>query len=116
MRTIEQVQTGIENLEHEIESLKSDIDNFEYSSTEAEFDDFLDAMGVQRTSVGSFYPSDILKNCDPIAYRCAKSEYEGNFDLDDLTEYTDMVEELESLESDLESLQDELKDLESEAE
>ena len=116
MRTIEQVQTEIENLELNVSELKSKIDNFEYSLTDAEFDDFLDGEGLQRTSVGSFYPSDILKNCDPIAYRCAKSEYEGNFDLDDLTEYTDMVEELESLESDLESLQDELKDLESEAE
>ena len=116
MRTIEQVQTEIENLELDISELKADINGFEYSLTEAEFDDFLDEEGLQRTSVGSFYPSDILKNCDPIAYRCAKSDYEGNFDLDDCTEYTDMVEELESLESDLESLQDELKELESEAE
>ena len=45
-----------------------------------------------------------------------KSDYEGNFDLDACTEYTDMVEELESLASDLESLKDELKKLESEAE
>ena len=116
MRTIEQVQTEIENLELDISELKADINGFEYSLTEAEFDDFLDEEGLQRTSVGSFYPSDILKNCDPIAYHCAKSDYEGNFDLDDCTEYTDMVEELESLESDLESLQDELKNLESEAE
>ena len=116
MRTIEQVQTEIENLELNISELKADIDNFEYSVTDAEFDDHLDEEGEQRTSVGSFYPSDILKNCDPIAYRCAKSEYEDNFDLDDCTEYTDMVEELESLKDELESLQDELNDLEGEAE
>ena len=116
MRTIEQVQTEIENLELNISELKADIDNFEYSMTDSDFDDYLDELGEQHTSVGSFYPSDILKNCDPIAYRCAKSEYEGNFDLDDCTEYTDMVEELESLESDLESLKDELKDLENEVE
>ena len=116
MRTIEQVQTEIENLELNIAELKADIDNFEYSLTEAEFDDFLDEEGEQHTSVGSFYPSDILKNCDPVAYRCAKSDYEGNFDLDNCTEYTDMVEELESLESDLKSLQYELDSFESEAE
>ena len=116
MRTIEQVQTEIENLESNISELKSEINDFEYSLTEDEFDEFLDEGGEQHTSVGSFYPSDILKSCDPVAYRCAKSDYEGNFDLDDCTEYTDMVEELEGLESDLESLQDELKDLESEAE
>ena len=116
MRTIEQLQTEIENLELNISKLKSEIDNFEYSLTEAEFDEYLDEDGEQHTSVGSFYPSDILKSCDPVAYRCAKSDYEGNFDLDDCTEYTDMVEELEGLESHLESLQDELDNLESEAE
>ena len=113
MRTIEQVKTEIESLELNIIELKAEIDGFEYSSTEAEFDDYLDEEGKQHTSVGSFYPSDILKSCDPVAYRCAKSDYESNFDLDDCIEYMNMVEELESL---LESLQDELKDLESEAE
>ena len=116
MRTIEQVQAEIEDLELSITELKSEIDNFEYSLTEAEFDEYLDEEGVQHTSVGSFYPSDILKNCDPVAYRCMKSDYEGNFDLDDCTEYTDMVEELENLKYKLESLQDELDNLENEAE
>ena len=116
MRTIEQVQAEIENIELTISELKSEIDGFEYSMTEAEFDDILDEDGEQRTSVGRFYPSDILKNCDPIAYRCMKSDYESNFDLDDCTEYTEMVKELEILESDLKSLQDELNSLESEAE
>ena len=116
MRTIEQVKTEIENLELDITELKTEIDGFEYLLTEAEFDDILDEDGEQRTSVGSFYPSDILKNCDPVAYRCAKSDYEGNFDLDDCVEYPEMVEELEILESDLKSLQDELNSLEREAE
>ena len=116
MRTIEQVKKEIESLELNVIELKAEIDGFEYSMSEAEFDDFLDKNGKQHTSVGSFYPSDILKNCDPVAYRYAKSDHEDNFDLADCAEYTDMVEELESLESDLESLQDELNSLESEAE
>ena len=74
-----------------IEQVKTEIENLELNITE-------------------------LKNCDPIAYRCTKSNYEGNFDLDDCVEYPDMVEELEILESDLKSLQDELDSLESEAE
>ena len=109
MSTIEQVQAEIKNLELAISELKSEIDGFEYLLTEAEFDDFLDEEGVQRTSVGSFYPSDILKNCDPVAYRCAKSNYESNYDLDNCEEYTDMVKDLESLESCLESLESNLE-------
>ena len=111
MRTIEQVQAEIENIELIISELKSEIDGFEYSLTEAEFDDYLDEAGEQHTSVGSFYPSDILKNCDPVAYRCAKSDYEGNFDLDDCAEYTEMLEELESLENSLEILENYLENL-----
>ena len=117
MRTIEQVQTEIENLELNISELKSEIDNFEYSVTEAEFDEYLDECYDEVNICGMTYSaSNALKRCDPTAYRCDKSDYEGNFDLDDCTEYTDMVKELESLERDLESLKDELKDLESEAE
>ena len=96
--------------------MKADIDGFEYSLTDSDFDDYLDGEGEQHAIAGSFYPSVILKNCDPILYHCAKSDYESNFDLADCTEYMNMVEELESLESELESLQDELNELEREAE
>ena len=105
MSTIEQVQAEIKNLELAISELKSEIDGFEYSSTEAEFDEYLDESYDEVNICGMTYSASYtLKECDPIVYRCAKSEYEGNFDLDDCTEYTDMVGELESLESYLESL------------
>ena len=111
MRTIEQVKTEIKDLELSISELKSEIDGFEYSLTEAEFDEYLDEAGEQHTSVGSFYPSNILKNCDPIAYHCAKSDYEGNFNLADCAEYADMLKELESLENYLEILENYLENL-----
>ena len=117
MRTIEQVQAEIENIELIISELKSEIDGFEYSLTEAEFDEYLDESYDEVNICGMTYSaSHVLKECDPIAYRCTKSEYEANFDLDDCAEYTDMLKELESLESDLKSLQDELNSLESETE
>ena len=117
MRTIEQVKTEIENLELAISELKFEIDDFEYSMTEAEFDEFLDEFYDEVKVCGMTYSTSyVLKECDPVAYRCMKSDYEGNFDLDDCTEYTEMVGELESLESDLKSLQDELDSLGNEAE
>ena len=122
MRTIEQVKTEIENIELTISELKSEIDGFEYSLTDSEFDDYLDKSyddeSYDEVNIcGMTYSaSHTLKECDLVAYRCAKSDYEGNFDLDDCTEYTDMVGELKSLESDLKSLQDELGSLENEAE
>ena len=60
-----------------------------------------------------FYASDILKSCDPVAYRCSKSDYESNFDLDDCEEYNDLKDQLSDLESELEELNDQLDDLQS---
>ena len=110
-KQIESVESQIAEVEKEIEALQNEIDSFEYSISESDFDEMLDCEGEQHTSVGSFYPSDILKNCDPTAYRIYKSEYESSFNLDDCEEYTDLKDELELLENDLESLNDELDEL-----
>jgi hypothetical protein len=45
--------------------------------TEEMFDEMLDEMyPVVKIGELTFYPSQILKNCDPIAYRIAMSELE----------------------------------------
>ena len=109
---IEATESQIAEVEKKIEALQNEIDNFEYSISDNDFDEYLDECNETVNVFGmEFYPSDILKNCDPIAYRCAKSDYESNFDLDDCEEYTDLKDELESLENDLESLNDELDEL-----
>ena len=49
--------------------------------TEQDFDEFLDeAYPVFRIGELTFYPSQILKNCDPIAYRIGLSEWEDEED------------------------------------
>jgi hypothetical protein len=48
---------------------------------EEQFDEFLDeAYPVVKIGELTFYPSQILKNCDPIAYRIGVSEYEDMLD------------------------------------
>ena len=119
MNTIEQVQDTISTVESKIDDIKNqidekqkEIDSFEYSCTEAEYDDFLDEIEGSVTVAGmEFYASDILKSCDPVAYRCAKSDYESNFDLDDCEEYNDLKDELEELEDQLSDLESELEEL-----
>ena len=121
MHTIEQLQNMINAVESEIDDIQNqindkqkEIDHFEYSCTESEYDDFLDEVEGSVTVAGmEFYPSDILKSCDPVAYRCAKNDYESNYDLDDVEEYNDLKDELELLEdrlSDLKSELDEYRD------
>lgn len=129
MSTIEQTKQAIENVESQINDLSNkigalqhDIYHFEYECSESDFDDYLDSI-YPEINIGSltFYPSQVMKDCDPIAYRCAKSDYESEYDLDDCEEYCNLKDELEELESELvdleselEELQDELDELESE--
>lgn len=113
------IQDQIDNLEHNIAELNNEIndkqkeiDSFEYEVSESDFDEFLDEIEESVTVCGmTFYPSDILKSCDPVAYRCAKSDYESNYDLDDIEEYNDLKQELEDLESKLEEFESELEEL-----
>lgn len=115
LNTIESIKTQIESIESKIESLQSDIDNYEVEISEEQFDDFLDDCYPEIEVLGMTYAvSYALKELDPIAYNCAKSEYESNYDLDDCEEYNDLKDELEQLESELESLNDQLNELESE--
>lgn len=119
MSNIDQVNAKIESLEilivdkqTEIDNKQSEIDDFEFECDESEFDDYLDNCEESVTICGmEFLPSDILKNCDPTAYRCAKSDYESNYDLDSCEEYNDLKDELEELESELEDLESELAEL-----
>ena len=114
---IEMLEYKIDTIKADIENKQSEINNFEYEISESDFDSVLDDNEQPVNVCGmTFYPSDILKSCDPIAYRCAKSDYESNIDLDDVEEYSDLKDELESLESELEDLESELEDLESELE
>lgn len=109
---IEALEHNIAELNNAIESKQKEIDSFEYSASESEFDDFLDDCYQTVTVAGmEFYASDILKSCDPVAYRCAKVDYESDYDLDDVDEYQDLKEELEALEDKLEDLENELEEL-----
>ena len=121
MHTIEELQNMINAVEFEIDDIQNqindkqkEINNFEYQISENEFDEYLDEVEGRVTVAGmGFYPSDILKSCDPVAYRCAKNDYESNYDLDDVEEYNDLKDELELLEdrlSDLKSELDEYRD------
>lgn len=117
------LESSIVIKQSEITSKQSEIDNFEYECSEDEFDEILDdCHETYQLGCMIFYPSDVLKSCDPIAYRISKSEYESNYDLDDVEEYTTLKDELEALEdelsdfeSELEELQDELDNLEIES-
>ena len=60
---------------------KYDAKEIEQEVSEDEFDDFIDECEEVITIFGmKFNPSRILKELDPIAYRCSKSDYESTLD------------------------------------
>lgn len=61
---------------------------------EDEYNESLDDMGEVSVGNLTFYPSDILKNCDPTAYRIGFTEYQ-DFRREDIE--AEVREELECL-------------------
>ena len=124
MNTIEQVRAQIRRLEREIEdkqgeicSAQSNIETFEYSCTDDEYDEMLDEIyGDVEICGASYSSSQALKELDPVAYRCAKNDYESDYDLDNCEDYSDLKDELESLEDQLSALEDDLDELNDELE
>ncbi len=115
LNNVEQLKRDIEDKQGEIATAQSNIETFEHTCTDKEFDDFLDDCYSEIEIMGMTYNvSYALKELDPTAYRCAKSDYEADFDLNDVEEYQAFVASLDELESQLDELQSQLDDLESE--
>ena len=122
MNTIEQLRIQIRHLERDIEdkqgeicTAQSNIETFEYSCSDDEYDEFLDEVYGDVEICGMNYSSSqALKELDPIAYNCGKGDYESNYDLDYCEEYNDLKDELESLEDQLSDLENDLVELNNE--
>ena len=94
-----------------------EIRNFSYESTEDEYDSHLDECYGDVDVCGSTYSASYaLKELDPTAYRCGKSDYDSEKDLDDVPEYVTLTEELEELEEQETDLEEEIEELEAEEE
>ena len=122
MNTIEQLRIQIRHLERDIEdkqgelcTAQSNIETFEYSCSDDEYDEMLDDVYGDVEICGMNYSSSqALKLLDPIAYRCGKGDFESNYDLDNCEEYNDLKDELESLEDQLSDLENDLVELNNE--
>jgi DNA repair exonuclease SbcCD ATPase subunit len=58
--------------------------------------------------------SQLLREFDPIMYRCGFSDFCSNYDYKSLDIYTDKESEIEDLESEISDLESEIEDLENE--
>ena len=106
------MQAMITDKEKQQSQIELDPDNYE-----DQFDDMLDESGTVEAGGYSFYPSRILKELDPVAYRCSLNDFvDSVFDVTENDDYKALQDEIDQLKSDIEDLEYDIEDLESEIE
>jgi len=115
-QSIESIKKAIETLENTIVDTKQEIEEFDKSEFESNweesFDDMLDDTNPQ---VFNIYPSIIMKEIDPIMYSCELSNYVDSLEFEDFEQYNELTDILEEQESDLYDLECKLEELENNA-
>lgn len=111
--TIEKINELIKKIETlTIDKDNISVDNLDINREEM-YDNFLDDC-YEPYKIGSieFYASDILKSCDPIAYRCGMNDYFSDVDVTDFSQYNDKVDEIdEQIEEIKQEIHDIIEDL-----
>ena len=94
-----------------IGQLNNKIENFEIDPDDHEddFDEVLDEGGAVVVGGCEFLPSRILRELDPVAYRCGLNDYVDSIDLSDDANYCDLCDELADLEAELEEVEEALR-------
>lgn len=120
---IEQLRAEVEMKEQEIRKMQSQIADKEKQQGKIELDpdDFADQFddsldnSIPEIEIGclTYSPSHVLKNVDPVAYRCSLNDFVDSLDVEDSDEYKALQEEIDQLQSDIEDLESEIEDLEN---
>lgn len=118
MNTLKSLHANLEVLESQLLEAKKDLSSAESTrdAVEIDVDDFeeeyKESLDECNGDFMGYAASRILKELDPIAYRCELNDYCGNKDVEDLQEWIDANEEVENIESEIEDLEEEIENLE----
>ena len=112
-----QIEAKITELAQQAKALQAQIDGFELDPKDytERYDDMLDECHGDFMGMNASY---ILKEMDPVAYRCGLLDYLDGLDQDeekmDNDECLEMFNRLEEIESKIEELEEELAELDNE--
>jgi len=114
--TREELETRIEEIQQEIETLTKEQDNIEIDNDEHEdaYCDMLDEISTVEIGSLTYNPSTVLREVDPTAYRCGLNDYVDSIDIEDTDDWKDLDYKIHDLESLLIDLESELLTLEEE--
>ena len=108
----QQIEAKIAELTAQAKALQAQIDSFELDPDDyvEQYEEMLDEVHGDFLGMNASY---ILKEMDPVAYRCALLDYLDGLDQDDEKmendDYAEWMEELEEIKSKIEELEDELE-------
>ena len=112
----QQIEAKIAELTAQAKALQTQIDGFELDPDDytEQYDDMLDEWHGDFLGMNA---SHILKEMDPVAYRCGLLDYLDSLDQDEEKmnndDYAELIEELEEIESKIEELEDEMSELDN---
>ena len=103
---IKEMIVKIQELNNKKENLS--VDDLDINKEEI-FASMLDDCYEKVTVCGiEFLPSDILFNCDPVAYRCYCNDFISEIDIENLSEYQDVIS---NIDSEIDDIKEEIKDI-----
>ena len=110
---MEQTLSDIKDLMAKIKDLQDSKDNISIDDLDIDkeeiFASMLDNCYDKITVCGiEFLPSDVLKSCDPVAYRCYCNDYISEIDIENLSEYQDVIS---NIDSEIDDIKEEIKDI-----
>jgi predicted nucleic acid-binding Zn-ribbon protein len=103
-------------LREELSDLRDDLGRFELDvdDYESEYNESLDEAGPVTVAGMEYDPSHVLKQVDPITWRCMLVDYVDSLDVEDSEEYQAIEEKIEAIEEEIEELKEEIEELEGE--
>ena len=115
-----EIETLIEKLEDKKTELNDlldqrdnlSIDNLDPNDYEDDYDSMLD--DIYGEFMESYSASDVLKNVDPIAYRCGLNDFMDSIDIADTKEYKNIEDEISDLKSEISDIESEIEDYKNE--
>ena len=120
--SIELLRAEVEMKEHEIRKMQALIADKEKQQSQIEldpddyedqFDESLDDS-IPEIEIGclTYSPSHVLKNVDPVAYRCGLNDFLDSLDIEDSDEYKELQSEIDDIQDEIDQLQSDIEDLE----
>jgi peptidoglycan hydrolase CwlO-like protein len=119
---IQEIKKELAELQDQLSDLQSKLSDIEvnpdqYTDLDGQHDDLLDELYSEACEAlpVCITGSQLIREFDPVMYRCSFSDFCSNYDYQSLNVYQDTESEIEDIETMISDLESKIEDLENEA-